>query len=388
MSNEIKQGDKVRVSKDAPKIYTKDGFNLATKMDFEVVEIEDECARIENADGILAMAYIPPTKYLVKVDAEAKEARFKVGDRVRYIGDMQPTCKGKTFVIDGEVFFNDYYNQWQTRSIKPFAWDGLSVCNVPLTDLESYTEPREDVSKMKPIESKVSVYLATKKEDEEFRMLLHENGFMWNNEMSLISQSNWASDPKDFQICFVYPDKTVTYCGERTEGTLTFTEFKKQYFGEEDSPNVNNSDIDIAELVNKGYVPDPAKQFDNILKDSFSKERRLNIAAMMAQGIMTNSNPQMVEMNVERVVDLAILTADTLIAECEKGGTHDKYYFVSYIAQVNTGAAFSHCIFKAIDITLNGMAEKIAKSRDDCKSVTILSLKDLTKDEYEMLSGE
>lgn len=58
------------------------------------------------------------------------------------------------------------------------------------------------------------------------------------------------------------------------------------------------------------------KQFDNILKDSFSKERRLNIAAMIAQGIMANSHPKMVDMNIERVVDLAILTADTLIAEC------------------------------------------------------------------------
>lgn len=98
MSNEIKQGDKVRVSKDAPKIYTKDGFNLATKMDFEVVEIEDECARIENADGILTMAYVLPTKYLVKVDAEAKEAKFKVGDRVKFknIYELQKV-KDKSF---------------------------------------------------------------------------------------------------------------------------------------------------------------------------------------------------------------------------------------------------------------------------------------------------
>lgn len=43
---------------------------------------------------------------------------------------------------------------------------------------------------------------------------------------------------------------------------------------------------------------------------------RLNIAAMALQGILANSHQQMVEMNVERVVDLAILTADTLIAEC------------------------------------------------------------------------
>lgn len=54
------------------------------------------------------------------------------------------------------------------------------------------------------------------------------------------------------------------------------------------SPNVNHSDIDIDELVAKGYVPNPAKQFDTILKDSFTKERRLNIAAMAMQGILCN----------------------------------------------------------------------------------------------------
>ena len=48
--------------------------------------------------------------------------------------------------------------------------------------LISYTESKEETVKMKPVESKVSVYLATKEEDEEFRRLLHENGFRWNDE--------------------------------------------------------------------------------------------------------------------------------------------------------------------------------------------------------------
>lgn len=74
---------------------------------------------------------------------------IKVGDKVRYVGGDQPEYKGKAFVIDGDVFFNDYYNQWQTRSIKPFMWDGLSVCNVPLSDLEPYTEPTEQTEAQK-----------------------------------------------------------------------------------------------------------------------------------------------------------------------------------------------------------------------------------------------
>lgn len=64
--------------------------------------------------------------------------------------------------------------------------------------------------------------------------------------------------------------------------------------------------------------------FNHILKDGFHDHNRLHIAAMIAQGIMANSNPQMVDTNVERLVDLAILTADTLIAKCEKGGTDEE----------------------------------------------------------------
>lgn len=171
-----------------------------------------------------------PTNVDSSDDCKA-EPKFKIGDKVRYVGDMQPTYKGKAFVIDGEVFFNNHYNEWQTRSIKPFAWDGLSVCNVPLTNLEPYTEP-EEVAKMKPIESVISVYLATKEEEEEFRLLLHENGFKWRSGRSLIRLSCWSSALEEDKIHFIHPDKVVTFRGKKTPGTLTFSEFKKQYFGE------------------------------------------------------------------------------------------------------------------------------------------------------------
>ena len=97
---------------------------------------------------------------------------------------------------------------------------------------------------------------------------------------------------------------------------------------------VEDVEKDGIALVDSDFLVDPEdlelyeepeetdKHFDNILKDSFSKERRLNIAAMITQGIMANPNPQMVEMDAHRVAGLAILMADTLIAECEKGGSH------------------------------------------------------------------
>lgn len=79
---EIKQGDKVRVSKDAPRIYT-DGWR------FDWRNLESIVSIIENEDAVISPddsgeeELTIPTKYLVKVDAEAKEAKFKVGDKVK-----------------------------------------------------------------------------------------------------------------------------------------------------------------------------------------------------------------------------------------------------------------------------------------------------------------
>lgn len=79
------------------------------------------------------------------------------------------------------------------------------------------------------------------------------------------------------------------------------------------SSSINNSDINIDELVAKGYVLDPAKQFDSIIKDSFSKERRLNIAAMAMQALLSNSAFTNKQTTPDSIVDLAIATADMLI---------------------------------------------------------------------------
>ena len=69
------------------------------------------------------------------------------------------------------------------------------------------------------------------------------------------------------------------------------------------------------------------KHFDNILKDSFRNHNRLHIAAIMVHGAL--SNPNIIrscsdfESNDEYIVRTALLYADTLIAECEKGGTDE-----------------------------------------------------------------
>lgn len=80
--NEIKQGDKVRVAKDIPQFYLE--YNS-----YRMFEIEHRVVDVNMEDGFALLDSIPPkfttilpTKYLVKVDAEAKEANVKIGDKV------------------------------------------------------------------------------------------------------------------------------------------------------------------------------------------------------------------------------------------------------------------------------------------------------------------
>ena len=93
-TDEIKVGDKVRVREDAPRMYLR---TMSTKF------LGAECGVFEIIDGNAAIAsgrdYIAiPLKYLVKVDAEAKEAKYKKGDRVKFknIYELQKV-KDKSF---------------------------------------------------------------------------------------------------------------------------------------------------------------------------------------------------------------------------------------------------------------------------------------------------
>ena len=93
---EIKQGDKVRVSKDAPKVYQKGSVFDYTEHQSTVHEVDGDAAIIglDIEDSPIYSAPIAiPTKYLVKVDAEAKEAKIKLGDIVRVKGNLhEPFC--------------------------------------------------------------------------------------------------------------------------------------------------------------------------------------------------------------------------------------------------------------------------------------------------------
>ena len=68
------------------------------------------------------------------------------------------------------------------------------------------------------------------------------------------------------------------------------------------------------------------KQLDNILKDSFRNERRLNIATTIMAGVMANPNiiksrGDLKAISNEWLASRTLELADTLISECAKGGS-------------------------------------------------------------------
>lgn len=91
MTNGIKVGDKVRVRKDAPRVYLRDWCKA---VEYDVYAVDGDAAAITYGYQELVI----PLKYLVKVDAEAKEAKFKKGDRVKFknIYELQKV-KDKSF---------------------------------------------------------------------------------------------------------------------------------------------------------------------------------------------------------------------------------------------------------------------------------------------------
>lgn len=91
MANEIKVGDKVRVRKDAPRVYLRDWCKA---VEYDVYAVDGDAAIITYGYQEIAI----PLKYLVKVDAEAKEAKFKKGDRIKFknIYELQKV-KDKSF---------------------------------------------------------------------------------------------------------------------------------------------------------------------------------------------------------------------------------------------------------------------------------------------------
>ena len=143
---EINVGDKVRVSKDAPKEF--DRFK-GDEMNYEVVRINPSKTIIQHKmAGLYGFTLAIPCKYLVKVDAEAKEPKFKVGDVVRIKPDADKLHQGYQ---NGYVWLPERDNYLgRVASVKEIWCDGSIILNIgsnlmwgPI-DLKPYTEPKEE----------------------------------------------------------------------------------------------------------------------------------------------------------------------------------------------------------------------------------------------------
>lgn len=152
MSNEIKVGDKVRVREDAPRMF-RSGFNhVYTAYISKVLEVDDGNAIIEMtmANMQCQERIIVPTKYLVKVEDEAKEAKYKVGDKV-----VRKNVSTVRTIISIDYVGDDEDHAYYYKTVD-------SQGNNPMEFVESelilYTEPTEEKSNH-TISIPVNVYL-------------------------------------------------------------------------------------------------------------------------------------------------------------------------------------------------------------------------------------
>lgn len=118
---EINVGDKVMVSKDAPEMYFF-GCNYDNSVCKVILVDRDNAVITQVKNGSFAI----PTKYLIKVEDEAKEPKFKVGDVI-------DTPKGKGTV---RISYGDY---WVVQ-LDNGVWYIHTETNMPSAP---YTEPTE-----------------------------------------------------------------------------------------------------------------------------------------------------------------------------------------------------------------------------------------------------
>lgn len=142
-----------------------------------------------------------------------------------------------------------------------------------------------------------------------------------------LPEDNFAkSEPKPAEpkfnlgdiVRFKYCCTTYRIDGFKMSDGVMLYQVGEVWAEESDLEPYTGPEENIAETRN--FSQDCDKQFDNILKDSFSKERRLTIAAQMMQGLICAPLIPGIDPNppAEYLAQAAFRLADALIAEAEK----------------------------------------------------------------------
>lgn len=150
---EIKQGDKVRVSKDAPELYTMYGQTDWESIESTVEKIDGDAAEIKHlnelSDEFDSIAI--PIKYLVKVDAEAKEPKYHKDDKVCINkSSLKHGLRGEILTIIGvDVSDRTYYVQ--SRRMRSPIWlreDEISPYTKPTEQTEAEKTDADNLKKV------------------------------------------------------------------------------------------------------------------------------------------------------------------------------------------------------------------------------------------------
>ena len=140
---EIKVGDKVRVSKDAPRIYTPDWVDEMFNLVLKVTKVEDGNAMVVFAERTLYKTVLTaiPTKYLIKVEDEAdaneklqeQYARFMSGHTRISLADRieREHIQTRMRVLSQEDFLKDF-DPWEHKITPERPTYEVTVDNVTI----------------------------------------------------------------------------------------------------------------------------------------------------------------------------------------------------------------------------------------------------------------
>lgn len=187
------------------------------------------------------------------------------------------------------------------------------ACNVASSDVASNVAG----SKPKPAEPKFNY-----KVDDKVRVK-GVNNYILCGKVGVIKKLPDKIEPFNYKIGF--ENDKYTYLSEEYLEPYTEPDTSHETsVCENHSDNTSQKEVNMNSNCN--LLKDCDKQFDNILKDGFSKERRLNIAVQMVKAI--TQCPEIIERIasaeadslLDDIVDDALHLTDRLISKCEKGG--------------------------------------------------------------------